>query len=293
MENALQIFENPQHGKVRGYLDENNTAWFNAEDIARGLGFVDYQEKLSATSGRKTYEVIRWARVNGYLKEFGFVPTSGHGVGKDDYLPENMVYRLAMKANNAVAQNFQAWLANEVVPSIRKTGGYSLQKADIKALIKDPKFLIALVTELQEEQAKNKRLTQENAALNQQVAELTPKANYCDIVLRCNELVTVSVIAKDYGKSARDFNQVLHKLGVQYKQGDIWLAYQKYARLGWTSSRVCPIEDSDGNTQFKTHTCWTQKGRLGLYNLLKEKGILPIVESEEPDLFKMENDYVD
>ena len=110
---------------VRGYCDENGTAYLNAEDVARGLGFVDYQEKDSATGGRKTYEVIRWARVNGYLREFGY-PTE---IRTGDFLPENMVYRLAMKANNEVAQNFQAQLADVILPTIRRTGSYSVKPA--------------------------------------------------------------------------------------------------------------------------------------------------------------------
>lgn len=282
MENALQVFDNPKFGKIRTVVIDGEV-YFAGKDVATALGYSNTKDALALHVDAEDKRILQRSE-NATFE----IPNRGLTV-----INESGLYSLILSSKLPQAKEFRRWVTFEVLPSIRKTGGYSLQKADIKALIKDPKFLIALVTELQEEQAKNKRLTQENAALNQQVAELTPKANYCDIVLRCNELVTVSVIAKDYGKSARDFNQILHKLGVQYKQGDIWLAYQKYARLGWTSSRVCPIEDSDGNTQFKTHTCWTQKGRLGLYNLLKEKGILPIVESEEPDLFKMENDYVD
>lgn len=115
---------------VRGYVDKNNVAWLNAEDVARGLGFVDYQEKVSATSGRKTYEVIRWARVNGYLREFGY----DKEVGKDDFIPENMFYRLAMKASNETAQAFQAKIADEILPSIRRDGFYSVYKKEIDRL---------------------------------------------------------------------------------------------------------------------------------------------------------------
>ena len=121
MEKKILVFEHPKFGKVHGYLDQNGTAWFNAADVARGLGFVKTEEKLSHTGGRKTYTTIRWERINGYLQEFGFPQL----VGKDDFIPENMFYRLAMKANNETAQDFQAWLADEVVPSVRKTGIYS------------------------------------------------------------------------------------------------------------------------------------------------------------------------
>lgn len=95
-----------------GYIDDNNVAWLEAEHVARGLGFTTI-----ATSGN---ECVRWARVNDYLREFGYEEQ----VGKGDYLPENMVYRLAMKANNDRAVDFQIKIANEIMPSIRKYGFY-------------------------------------------------------------------------------------------------------------------------------------------------------------------------
>ena len=92
MENALQVVE--VQG-VHGYIDDNGSAWLNAEDVARGLGFVRVEEKVSPTSGRKTYYTVRWERINGYLREFGF----DKEVGKNDFLPENIFYLLAMKAS--------------------------------------------------------------------------------------------------------------------------------------------------------------------------------------------------
>ncbi len=106
---------------VHGYIDEKGVAWLNVEDVARGLGYVDYQEKISATSGRKTYEIIRWARINGYLAEFDYPP-----VKAGDFIPENIFYLLAMKANNAAAKTFQLKVANDILPSIRKYGFYSV-----------------------------------------------------------------------------------------------------------------------------------------------------------------------
>lgn len=109
---------------VHAYLDKDGTAWINAEDVARGLGFVKTEEKFSTTCGRnEKYESVRWARVNQYLSEFGYPKT----VGSNDYIPENMFYRLAMKANNEAAINFQAKIADEVLPAIRKTGAYSVR----------------------------------------------------------------------------------------------------------------------------------------------------------------------
>lgn len=100
---------------VRGYLDENGTAWLNAGDIARGLGFTETKNDV---------EYIRWRTINGYLQGFGF----SQDVAKDDFIPEQMFYLLAMKANNEVAKKFQLKIANEILPAIRRTGSYSVRR---------------------------------------------------------------------------------------------------------------------------------------------------------------------
>ena len=98
---------------VQGYLDAQNVAWLSAEDVARGFGFT--QDKNGVT-------YVRWETINNYLSGFGF----SQRVGKGDYLPENMVYRLGFKANNEAAVRFQSILADDVLPSIRKTGSYTM-----------------------------------------------------------------------------------------------------------------------------------------------------------------------
>ena len=112
---------------VRGYIAKDGNAWLNAEDVARGWGFVDEKNGV---------EYIRWNRINSYLKEFGFSPQ----VAKDDFLPENMVYRLGFKANNERAQAFQAKLADEILPAIRKTGSYTVPKLE-----KNPKYRTRMI----------------------------------------------------------------------------------------------------------------------------------------------------
>ncbi len=118
----------------------------------------------------------------------------------------------------------------------------------------------------------------ENAAQQQQIAELRPKASYYDIVLNCKDLLPISTIAKDFGWSAARLNSYLHEKGVQYKQSDIWLLYQKYAENGYTSTKTHIYDGLDGNTHSKVHTYWTQSGRLFIYELLKADGILPLIE---------------
>ncbi|MGG0091247.1 phage antirepressor KilAC domain-containing protein [Bacillus altitudinis] len=121
------------------------------------------------------------------------------------------------------------------------------------------------------------KLQTSNLLLEQQVNELKPKATYYDMVLQNKSLLSVSKIAKDYGMSAMKLNKLLHELGVQYKQGDIWLLYAKHQDKGYTQTHTHVI-DADKS---KVQTKWTQKGRLFIYELLKQQGFLPLIEREE------------
>lgn len=125
------------------------------------------------------------------------------------------------------------------------------------------------------------RLQLESKQKDQIIGELKPKADYTDVILKSKSLVTTTQIAKDYGMSGRDFNKKLHELKVQYKQNEQWLLYSKYHDKGYTHSETIAITRSNGIKDTKMNTKWTQKGRLFLYDLLKENGILPMIEMED------------
>ncbi len=228
----------------------NGESLFNAEMVAKSLGIVDTKNDV---------EYVRWQRVNQYLG--GISPQ----VAKGDFIPEPMVYKLAFKANNALAEKFQDWLATEVLPTIRKHGMYATED-----LLNNPDLLIQVATQLKEE--KEQRLIAE-----QRVMELQPKASYYDLILQNKTLLSVTQIAKDYGKSAVWLNNKLHELGIQFKQGGTWLLYQKFAEKGYTQSTTHIIDE--GRSRLLTK--WTQKGRLAIYELLKDEGVLPLIEIEE------------
>ena len=105
------------------------------------------------------------------------------------------------------------------------------------------------------------------------ISVLQPKAKYYDLILNNDELLPISVIAKDYGMTAQKMNQILHELGIQYKRGKIWYLYEEYASEGYTQSRTYQGEDVAA-----TRTYWTQKGRKFIYDMLKAEGILPLIE---------------
>ncbi|WP_045172436.1 phage antirepressor KilAC domain-containing protein [Acidaminococcus intestini] len=161
---------------IRGYSEKKTgIAYLNAEDVARGFGF---------TREKNGVEYVMWDRVNRYLAEFGFSTQ----VRKNDFLPENMVYRLGFKANNEVAQRFQAVLADEVIPAIRKHGAYMTEDTLEKALT-SPDFLIQLATQLKEE--KEKRL-----AAEKQIEMDRPKTIFADAVSASHTSILVGEMAK-------------------------------------------------------------------------------------------------
>ena len=233
---------------------ENGESLFNAETVARSLGFVE-------TKNGKEY--VRWRTVNGYLKKY-----LSQEVAKNDFISEPMVYKLAFKANNALAEKFQDWLAVEVLPAIRKHGGY-LTTEKIEEALLNPDMLIQLATQLKEE--RTGRLIAE-----QRVNELQPKADYYDTILANPSLLPISVIAKNYGMSGNKMNETLHELGVQYKQGGTWLLYAKYQNEGYTHTEMKLWK---GSKEMKPNTKWTQKGHLFIYDFLKKHDILPTIET--------------
>lgn len=133
---------------------------------------------------------------------------------------------------------------------------------------------LALVTE------QKNRLLETTAVQAQQIAEMKPKASYYDVVLACKDLLSITKIAKDYGWSAKKMNEWLKEKHIQFRQGDIWLLYQKYAERGYTSTKTHVHPGRDGELHTAVHTYWTQAGRLFIYQMMKADGHLPTMEQE-------------
>lgn len=150
---------------------------------------------------------------------------------------------------------------------------------EMEQKLNNPEFLVQRTIEYLKSRCD--ALLLENKIQSQQIAELQPKASYYDVVLNCDDLLTISLIAKDYGWSAIKMNEHLHEKGVQFKQNGVWLLYQKYAEKGFTSTKTSFTQDKNGVAHAHVHTYWTQKGRLFIYDLMKNDGILPLIERGE------------
>ena len=250
-----QIYEHEQFGKIRVVTIEGEP-WAVGNDAAIALGYTNPRDALAKHVPDKFKGVSQI--------------TTPYGVQSVTLISEAGLYKLAMRSKLPKAEEFSDWACGEVLPSIRKHGVYATDDFLSKTLA-DPDWAIGILTEL-------KATREKNAALENQVAQLKPKAEYCEKILQCDEALPVTVIAKDYGMSAVEFNELLHKLEIQFRVGKQWVLYQIYAGLGYMKTVTTALK----NGLTVTQNYWTQKGRMFLYNVLKKHNVLPEIEKQSP-----------
>ena len=257
----LQIFENEEFGEVR-IIVEDGEPYFVGRDVTNVLGYQNGSRDLNRhveQEDKKTKQI-----------------NDGIQTRKMITINESGLYSLILSSKKKEAKKFKRWVTSEVLPSIRKHGMYAKDE-----LLDNPDLLIDVAQKLKKEREERRRLETQNKKKDQLIGELKPKADYTDKILKNKGLVTITQIAKDYGMSGRAMNDMLHQLGVQYKQSGQWLLYSKYQDKGYTQSQTFEFERSNGRKDISLNTKWTQKGRLFLYNLLKKNGILPVIEQSE------------
>lgn len=226
MQNIINV------GGIECY-EENGTAYLKLETVARGLGFT--QEKNGA-------EYVRWDRLEEYLSELGFP----HKWGKDDFIPENVFYRLAMKAKNETAEKFQAFVADEVIPSIRKHGAYMMPDK-LEEVLLNPDTLITLATELKKERAARERL--------EGLRRLDkPKVIFADAVCASKRSILVGELAKLLKQNGVEIGQNrlfewLRNNGflISRKGSDYNMPTQKAMEMGLFEIKETAIPHSDGH----------------------------------------------
>lgn len=250
-ESKLLLFNNEEFGEIRTLLIEGEP-WFVGNDIAAVLGYS------------RPVDAIR-KRVEDEDKGVAKLATPG---GQQDYtiINESGLYSLILTSKLPTAKKFKRWVTSEVIPSIRKYGAYMTAETLYKTM-SDPRELAKLLNALADEKDKNKKLTADNALLS-------VKAKYYDKILASPDAIPVTFIAKDYGMSASAFNRMLYHYEIQYPLRKSWCLYQDYAEKGYTQTKTYSYSEN----RVCVHTCWTQKGRLFLYEFLKSNGILPLCE---------------
>lgn len=251
----MQVFQNDEFGTVRTALIDGEP-WFSGKDVAEILGYANPQKALRDHVDDDDRTVNESFTVNGTMGAL---------------INESGLYSLILRSRLPKSHGFKRWVTSEVLPAIRRHGMYAADE-----LLSNPDLAIAALTQLKAERERRMALEASSAEQSRMLAELQPKAAYCDLILQSASTVPITQIAKDYGMSGHRLNELLHSLGVQFRFRDTWLLYSRYASRGYTQSRTYSIDPK----KTATHTYWTQKGRLFLYGLLKSEGILPLIEIE-------------
>lgn len=258
MENMLRTFTDERFGSVRTVLRDGEP-WFVAADVCRVLelsnptvsvGRLDDDERAKFNLGRQ---------------------------GEGTIVSEPGLYALVLGSRKPEAKAFKRWITHEVIPAIRKHGGYLTPEAIEKA-ITSPDFLIRLATTLKEEQEKNKELTQENAHLADTIEMMRPDYEYAQSILATAKGSTITTVGDTYGLSPNELNRLLHLLHIQKKNSDGgWLITAKYAEYGYTDKY--PYHYGKNKEKVKWQMNWTFRGIQFLYNYFKNKyGALPMRE---------------
>jgi len=262
----LKVFDNEQFGSTRVVLI-NDEPWFIGKDIASALGY----ENGSRDTKR---------HVDAEDRRVEMLPQYQNGtlVSKVLLINESGLYSLILSSKLPKAKEFKRWVTSEILPSIRKYGGYIDQKeGDTEEDILKKWFLLACITMgiQQRDLAEKIKLLEQK---DEMLAVQAPKVMYHDTVLRHPGAICPSILAKDYGITVVEFNLLLHRMGIQFKRsngkGKTWLLYKKYANKNYVLTKT---EIQDGEEVYVI-THFTHEGRMWLYYLLKECGIVPIHE---------------
>ena len=248
--NELQIFKNPEFGEIRT-IEVNNQPWFVGKDVADILGYSNPQKAIRDHIKDKHKTVNETFTVNGTAPVL---------------IDEAGVYSLVMRSKLPKAEEFQEWVTSEVLPTIRKTGGY-LTPEKVEEVLSNPDTIIKLATEI-------KNLRTENAIQKQQIAEFKPVKEYVDTILSSTDTVTVTQIAADYGLSARALNKILWEEHLIHNVNGQWILYKRWMNKGFTKSETINVPRADGSSKVVMNTKWTQKGRLKIHEILTAVGIV-------------------
>lgn len=267
----LKIFNNEEFGQIRTIVGEGSEPWFVAKDIAEILGYKETANMRKILDDRDYKEINPQNVANTGFVQNGITLEPNKNIKRMLVINESALYQAIFGSTLEKAKEFKRWVTSEVLPAIRRDGGYmvaSQGESDEEILARA--MIIA--------NKSIERLKLESKQKDQIIGELKPKADYVDKILQNKSLIKISSIAKDYGMSGRKMNELLHELKIQYKQGEQWLLYANIQDKGYTSSETHEYPKKDGTTDVRLLTKWTQKGRIFLYEELKKNGYLPMIE---------------
>lgn len=277
MEQAIQIFSNPQFGEIRTAGTADNPM-FCLADVCSAIGIANARN-VKTRLDEDDVRLVDTTDNLGRAQQVTFVTESG-------------LYDVIIRSDSESAKPFRKWVTGDVLPSIRKTGGYIAATNDMtdeeimaKALLvaqstieRRDQRIKELETANKQQQARLEQASCQISEMSKDIDVMKPKAEYYDMILNNKSTVLTTSIAQDYGMTAIAFNKVLSDLGIQRKVAGQWILYTQYIKKGYMQSKPITITRRSGMKEVKYNSEWTQAGRIFLYGILKKNGILPMIE---------------
>lgn len=253
--NAIKIFENAQFGQIRTAMSDNNEPMFCLADVCNALGLNQPSRVKTRLSenGVTTIKVI----------------DAMNREQQASFINEPNLYKCIFQSRKAEAEIFQDWVTSEVLPTIRKTGGYLATKAD-----DTPEEIMARALAIaqdtlskREQRIAQLQATNEDQALRieqqeEQLKASAPKVKFYEEHLQSNDTLTTTQVAKGIGLDANKLNQRLKAIGIIYKQSGQWLLKQPFCQWGLHATRTQTFTRSDGTTGTNYYSVWKQKGKM-------------------------------
>lgn len=251
---AVQIYQNPQFGDIRTSQTENNEPLFCLADVCKAIGIANPRNVKSRLDEDDVHSVDTIDNL-GRTQSVTFITESG-------------LYDVILRSDSVDAKPFRKWVTSEVLPAIRKTGGYMVAKQDDTPEEIMARALMIATETIERSKSRITQLESQTEMQRLQLQESAPKVEYYDNILMSNSTYNINAIAKELGMSAVTLNKELNRRGVQYRQGQQWLLYSKYQDKGYTKTHTHSYTRSDGSLGSAMSTVWTEKGREFILNLM-------------------------
>ena len=261
MNNQVTIFNNPQFGEIRTAGTADNPL-FCLADVCSALGL-----SAKGVNQRLNKEVI-----SNYPLE-----TAG-GIQQALFVNEDGLYDVILDSRKPEAKAFRKWVTGDVLPTIRKTGGYITATPEMSDAEILSKAVLVAQTTIANRETRIKQLENENAEQKTLIQQMQKGNDYLNVILQSKGTLTTTQIAADYGITAVKFNKKLNEMRIQHKVNGQWILYSNLMGKGYVHSKTISFYHSDGRPDTRLSTEWTQRGRMFLYDALKEIGILPLIE---------------
>ena len=249
MQQKIQIFKHEQFGEIRTMVDEKGEPWFVGKDVAEKLGYSNTRDSLKKHVDEDDKTTVAICDTGSNYKSQAVI------------INESGLYSLILASKLPQAKAFKRWVTAEVLPQIRKTGGY------IPLKDKDGRELTDLEIMCRAMEIMQKSIEQKE----QLIADLQPKADYVDEVLDSVDCLTMTQVAKGLGMTVHDLTTRLLQDGVIYLQSGQYMLYAPFARRGLAATRTHTHHDLFGTVHTRTYLVWTEKGKKFIHELINKK----------------------